>query len=54
MYKLSRKEENLVAPTRVLRANNKLKLKTARLIKDIILYKKNPAYRGMKFWERLH
>ena len=52
MYKLSRQGEHLVAPTRVLRANNKLKLKTARPIKDI--YKKSPAYRGMKFWDRCH
>ena len=50
MY-VSRTEDNVVQPTRALRANSKIKLKTSRYKKDI--YNRSPLYRGVRLWDRL-
>ena len=50
-YNLSRNPENVVVPPRVLRGNDKIRLKLKRPIRDI--YFMSPLYRGSQLWDRL-
>ena len=51
MYSISRKADEVLVPTRVLRANLKVQLKPKRVIKDI--YTMSPYFRGSRLWDRL-
>ena len=51
MYRMSRIPDNVVAPVRVLRCNDKIKIRTQRPKGE--LYRKSPKYRGMLAWNKL-
>ena len=51
MYHWSRKADHVVVPTRVLRNNDKIKLKVNRPILES--YRSSPLYRGMLAWNTL-
>ena len=51
MYKHSRKGDNLIVPSRVLRSNALLKFKLQRPKGE--LYRKSPLYKGVCFWNEL-
>ena len=50
MYKMSRDDDNVVVPVRVLR--NNIKLKVSRPKKEI--YRTSPLYRGKLLWDELN
>ena len=51
MYKFSQHVDNVVVPPRVLRGNDKVKLKVSRPKAN--LYRKSPLYRGHLVWNKL-
>ena len=51
LHKLSRNPENVIIPPRILRGNDKVKLKLERAKTDI--YEKSPLYRGRPLWDTL-
>ena len=51
MHKWSKDHTNVVVPPRLLRGNNKIRLKHMRVKKDI--YSKSPLYRGVPLWNDL-
>ena len=52
MYKMSRDDDNVVVPVRVLRNNSNIKLKVSRPKKEI--YRTSPLYRGKLLWDELN
>ena len=52
MYKFSKQPDNVLVPARVLRNNNKIKLKVPR--PNSALYRRSPLYRGNTLWYNLN